>query len=79
MSSRQKKLLLWSGVLMVLALVAQRIPMGHKASITVGLFEVLLAIGTGIAFGFAVDDKDQRSEIRGQKSEIRSQSSDVRG
>ena len=58
MSSRQKKLLLWSGVLMVLALVAQRIPMGHKASITVGLVEVLFAIGTGIAFGIAVDDKE---------------------
>ena len=76
MSSRQKKLLLWSGVLMVLALVAQRIPMGHKASITVGLVEVLLAIGTGIAFGIAVDDKDQRSEVRGQRSEVRGQASE---
>ena len=58
MSNRQKKLLMWSGVLMVLALVAQRIPMGHKAAIATGLVEVLFAIATGIAFGIAACDKE---------------------
>ena len=43
---------------MALALVAQRIQMGHAAAITVGLVEVLLAIATGIAFGIAVSDKE---------------------
>jgi hypothetical protein len=58
MSNRQKKLLLWSGVLMALALVAQRIQVGHTAAITIGLVEVLLAIATGIAFGIAVSDRE---------------------
>ena len=43
---------------MVLALVAQRIPMGHKAAIATGLVEVLFAIATGIAFGIAACDKE---------------------
>ena len=59
MSHRQKKLLLWSGALMALALVAQRIQMGHKAAVTVGLVEVLLAIATGIAFGISVSEKEE--------------------
>ena len=42
---------------MALALVAQRIPMGHKAAITIGLLEVLFAIATGIAFGIAAGDR----------------------
>ena len=59
MSNRQKKLLWWSVALMALALIAQRVPMGHKAATTIGLVEVLLAIGTGIAFGIAVSDREQ--------------------
>jgi hypothetical protein len=59
MSTRQKLLLLWSGVLMALALVAQRIQMGHRAAITIGLIEVLLAIGTGIAFGISVSERER--------------------
>ena len=58
MSKRQKKLLLWSGVLMALALVAQRIQMGQTAAVTIGLVEVVLAIAMGIAFGIAVSDKE---------------------
>ena len=59
MSNRQKKLLLWGGVLMALALVAQRVPMGHSAAMTIGLVEVLLAIAMGIAFGIAVSDRER--------------------
>jgi len=58
MSNRLKKLLLWSGVLMALALVAQRVPMGHRTAMTIGLVEVLSAIAMGIAFGIAVSDKE---------------------
>ena len=59
MSNRQKKLLLCSGILMALALVAQRVPMGHTAAITIGLVEVLLATAMGIAFGIAVSDRER--------------------
>jgi hypothetical protein len=58
MSNRQKLLLLWSAILMALALVAQRIPMGPRAAITIGLVEVLLAIVTGIAFGISVSERE---------------------
>ena len=57
MSNRQTKLLVWSGVLLALALVAQRVPMSHKAATTIGLVEVLFAIATGIAFGIAGKDR----------------------
>ena len=59
MSNRQKKLLLCSGVLMALALVAQRVPMGHSAAITIGLVEVLLATAIGIAFGLSVSERER--------------------
>ena len=59
MSKRQKQLVVWSAGLMIIALAAQRIQMGHSVAIAVGLIEVLLAIATGIAFGLTVSRSDQ--------------------
>jgi hypothetical protein len=36
--------------------------MGEKSSIIVGLIEVLIAIGIGVAFGLAKKKDDARSE-----------------
>jgi hypothetical protein len=54
MSRRLKKLLWWSAGLIVIALILQRIQMDHRLTIVVGVIEVLLAVGTGIAFGVTV-------------------------
>lgn len=59
MSKTLKKLLWWSAGLMVIALIVQRIQMEHRVTIVVGLAEVLLAVGTGIAFGLTVAKSDQ--------------------
>ena len=47
---------------MVIALIVQRIQMNNRLTIIVGLAEVLLAVGTGIAFGVVVARSDPRSE-----------------
>jgi hypothetical protein len=39
---------------MLIAFALQRVGMGQRAAIAVGVIEVLLAIGTGIAFGLEV-------------------------
>ncbi|HWC77565.1 MAG TPA: hypothetical protein VG778_08880 [Blastocatellia bacterium] len=54
MPKPQKRLLIWSSALMLIAFALQRVGMGQRAAIAVGVIEVLLAIGTGIAFGLEV-------------------------
>jgi len=54
MSKPLKRLLWLSAGLMVLALIVQRVQMEHRVAIVVGLIEMVLAVGTGIAFGLTV-------------------------
>jgi hypothetical protein len=62
MSYTQKLLLVLSGALLLGAEIVKRRPMGEKSSIIVGLIEVLIAIGIGVAFGLAKKKDDARSE-----------------
>ena len=53
MSRPHKLLLAWSAVFIIAAAILTRVDAGEKATLIIGTLEVLLAIATGIAFGFA--------------------------
>ena len=53
LSKAQKALLAWSAGFLLLAEVVKRLRIEGRAATIVGLIELLLAIATGVAFGWA--------------------------
>lgn len=53
LSKAQKGLLAWSAGFLLLAEAVKRVRIEGRAATIVGLVELLLAIATGIAFGWA--------------------------
>jgi hypothetical protein len=53
LSKEQKALLAWSAGFLLLAEVVKRFRIEGRAATIVGLIELLLAIATGVAFGWA--------------------------
>ena len=53
LSKTQKALLAWSAGFLILAEGAKRMRIEGRAATIVGLIELLLAIATGVAFGWA--------------------------
>ncbi|HJQ69981.1 MAG TPA: hypothetical protein VKA70_13470 [Blastocatellia bacterium] len=58
LSKAQKWLLVGCGALLVAAEIIKRVPMSAKATMAVGLTEMLLAIAAGVAFGFVATRRD---------------------
>ena len=50
----------WSAFLIILALVAKNIPMSKSVAQLVGVIELLLAIATGIAFGWMATKRNEQ-------------------
>ena len=59
LSKTQKGLLAWTTGFIALAEVVKRMQVEGRAATIVGLVELMLAIGTGIAFGFAAMAKNE--------------------
>ena len=62
MSSTQKMLLIVSGALLLGAEIIKYRPLGEKTSVIVGIVEVLIAIGIGVAFGITKKGGDAPSK-----------------
>lgn len=57
LSKAQKAILIWSVAFLILAQLVKYLNFEGKAATRIGLLEVLLAIGTGIAFGIAASTR----------------------
>ncbi len=58
LSKTQKGLLVWTTGFIASAEIVKRMQVEGRAATIVGLVELMLAIGTGIAFGFAAMAKN---------------------
>lgn len=54
----QKALLVWTALFIIVAEILKRIGIEGRAATLVGMTELLLAIATGVAFGFAASAKN---------------------
>ncbi len=62
MSKTQKLLLVLSVAFLVAAEIIKRLPLSEKATLIVGLIEILVAIAVGFAFGITRNQDEGRSE-----------------
>ena len=62
MSKTQKLLLVLSVAFLVAAEIIKRLPLSEKATLIVGLVEILVAIAIGFAFGITRNQGEGRSE-----------------
>ena len=59
LSKAQKWLLVGCGMLLVAAELIKRVPMSAKATMAVGLTELILAVAAGVAFGFVATRRNE--------------------
>lgn len=57
LSRMQTWLLLWSALALAATLIMRQVELDERATVIVGVVEVVIAIATGIAFGLSVSTR----------------------